>query len=157
MHCTLWKMSFNDTGCITTTPIKSARESKPLKGYCDIAFSGRTGVKWSYLLNLPYIVLPLIGVFKFIRERPLQARSFRRVSFHWWTGCSDLDWPCSGPPVWGIWLELQFRYSCIPIPSFLCFSEHECPNLIGLSFGLMLIAEFHVNVSFFNIKHIYMT
>ncbi|KAK7115894.1 transmembrane 6 superfamily member 1-like [Littorina saxatilis] len=43
------------------------------------AVLGRSDVKWSILLNVPYVIFPLIAGFRFLRERPLQARSYRRV------------------------------------------------------------------------------
>ncbi|XP_076443801.1 transmembrane 6 superfamily member 1-like [Babylonia areolata] len=43
------------------------------------AVLGNTAVKWSFYLNIPYVALPLYAGFKLIRERPLQARSYRRV------------------------------------------------------------------------------
>ena len=31
-------------------------------------FSGNTGLKWSYLLNVPYVVMPIYAGVRFIRE-----------------------------------------------------------------------------------------
>ncbi|PVD20201.1 hypothetical protein C0Q70_20697 [Pomacea canaliculata] len=43
------------------------------------AVLGKSGVRWSYLLNVPYALLPVFIAFKFIKGRPLQARSYLRV------------------------------------------------------------------------------
>ncbi|XP_071104310.1 transmembrane 6 superfamily member 1-like [Haliotis cracherodii] len=41
--------------------------------------AGKFGIKWSYLLNVPYLIIPMVAGFKFIKERPLFVRSYLRI------------------------------------------------------------------------------
>ena len=43
-------------------------------------FSGNKGLRWSYLLNVPYVVIPYYAAVKFIREG-LNVKHKSEVSF----------------------------------------------------------------------------
>ncbi|XP_041367598.1 transmembrane 6 superfamily member 1-like isoform X2 [Gigantopelta aegis] len=44
---------------------------------------GTFDVKWSYLLNIPYMLIPLWAGFKFFRERPMYIKSYYIVKPLW--------------------------------------------------------------------------